>query len=64
MILPNTEPDLLPTLLDRVRSAPGFELPCPGFSFGYALCPDEATELDELVRIADTRLYEAKERDA
>lgn len=64
MILPNTEPDLLPTLLDRVRSAPGFELPCPEFSFGYALCPAEATELDELVRLADTRLYEAKERDA
>jgi diguanylate cyclase (GGDEF)-like protein len=64
MILPDTEPDLVPTLLDRVRNAPGFERPCPGFSFGLAVCPDEATEFDELVRLADTRLYEAKERDA
>jgi diguanylate cyclase (GGDEF)-like protein len=62
MILPNTEPDLVPVLLDRVRNAPGFERDCPSFSFGVAQCPQEATELEELISLADRRLYEAKER--
>ena len=61
MILPNTEPDLVPALLDRVRRAEGVERPCPGFSFGVAQCPQEATEFDKLVQLADTRLYEAKQ---
>jgi diguanylate cyclase (GGDEF)-like protein len=61
MILPNTEPDLVPTLLDRVRSAEGVERSCPAFSFGVAQCPQEATEFDALVQLADSRLYEAKE---
>ena len=61
MILPNTEPDLVPTLLDRVRRADGVETACPAFSFGVAQCPHEATEFDELVQLADTRLYEAKQ---
>ena len=61
MILPNTEPDLVPVLLDRVRRAEGVESPCPGFSFGVAQCPQEATEFDKLVQLADTRLYEAKQ---
>ena len=61
MILPNTEPDLVPALLDRVRRADGVESPCPAFSFGVAQCPQEATEFDKLVQLADTRLYEAKE---
>jgi diguanylate cyclase (GGDEF)-like protein len=62
MILPHTEAALVPVLLDRVKSAPGFERECPSFSFGVAQCPLEATQFDELVRLADTRLYEAKER--
>jgi diguanylate cyclase (GGDEF)-like protein len=62
MILPNTEPDLVPTLLDRIRNAEGVERSCPAFSFGVAQCPQEATEFDALVRLADSRLYEAKER--
>src|SRR6266404_814215 len=61
MILPNTEPDLVPALLDRVRRAEGVETACPGFSFGVAQCPQEATEFDKLVQLADTRLYEAKQ---
>ena len=61
MILPNTEPDLVPVLLDRVRRAEGVESPCPGFSFGVAQCPQEATEFDKLVQLADARLYEAKQ---
>jgi diguanylate cyclase (GGDEF)-like protein len=61
MILPNTEPDLVPALLDRIRTAEGVERPAPAFSFGVAQCPQEATEFDALVQLADTRLYEAKE---
>ena len=61
MILPNTEADLVPALLDRVRRAEGIESACPAFSFGVAQCPQEATEFDKLVQLADTRLYEAKQ---
>ena len=49
MILPNTEPDLVPALLDRVRRAEGVDSACPAFSYGVAQCPQEATEFDELV---------------
>jgi diguanylate cyclase (GGDEF)-like protein len=62
MILPNTPAELVPVLLDRVKSAPGFERECPSFSFGVAQCPSEATECDTLVALADARLYDAKER--
>ena len=63
MILPNTEPDLVPVLLERIRKAEGVESACPAFSFGVAQCPDEATKFDELVQLADERLYAAKERE-
>ena len=53
--------DGIQALLDRVRRADGVETACPAFSFGVAQCPHEATEFDELVQLADTRLYEAKE---
>ena len=46
---------------DDFRIAEGVERACPAFSFGVAQCPEEATELDQLVQLADTRLYEAKE---
>jgi diguanylate cyclase (GGDEF)-like protein len=62
MILPNTEPDLVPALLDRVRHAEGVARACPAFSFGVAQCPQEASERDELVSLADSRLYDAKAR--
>jgi diguanylate cyclase (GGDEF)-like protein len=62
MILPDTEPDLVPALLDRVRHAEGFERACAAFSFGVAQCPGEANERDALVDLADTRLYDAKAR--
>jgi len=61
MILPNTEADLVPALLGRVRRAEGVESACPAFSFGVAQCPDEATEFDKLVGLADARLLEAKQ---
>ncbi len=46
MILPNTEPDLVPALLDRVRRADGVDSACPAFSYGVAQCPQEATSFD------------------
>ncbi len=61
MILPNTESDLVPALLDRVRNADGVPTACPAFSFGGAQCPAEATEFDELVQLADSRMFEAKQ---
>jgi diguanylate cyclase (GGDEF)-like protein len=60
MILPDTEPDAVPMLLDRVRNAPGIAR-SPKFSFGTAKCPDDADDFDALYRLADARLYEAKE---
>lgn len=62
MILPNTEPDLVPVLLDRVRGAPGFTTDPPQFSYGVAQCPAEAEDYDTLFRLADARLYEHKEQ--
>ncbi|HET9730401.1 MAG TPA: GGDEF domain-containing protein [Acidimicrobiia bacterium] len=61
IILPNTEPDLVETLLERIRNAEGVERACPAFSWGAAQCPQEAQTFDELVQLADTRMYEAKE---
>jgi diguanylate cyclase (GGDEF)-like protein len=61
MILPNTEADLVPALLDRVRRADGVDSACPAFSYGVAQCPQEATAFDDLVSLADSRLYEAKQ---
>ena len=60
MILPDTEPDAVPALLDRVRTAPGIVERPPEFSFGMAKCPDDADTFDALYRLADERLYEAK----
>jgi diguanylate cyclase (GGDEF)-like protein len=60
MILPDTEPDTVPALLERVRTAPGIAR-TPQFSFGVAKCPDDADDFDALYRLADSRLYEAKE---
>jgi diguanylate cyclase (GGDEF)-like protein len=59
MILPDTEPDAVPALLERVKTAPGLDR-TPEFSFGTAKCPDDADSFDALYRLADARLYEAK----
>jgi diguanylate cyclase (GGDEF)-like protein len=61
MILPDTEPDAVPFLLERVKTAPGLTSRSPEFSFGTAKCPDDADTFDALYRLADSRLYEAKE---
>ncbi|HEX4493022.1 MAG TPA: GGDEF domain-containing protein [Acidimicrobiia bacterium] len=60
MILPDTEPDTVPALLDRVRAAGAGIATAPDFSFGTAKCPDDADSFDALYRLADARLYEAK----
>jgi diguanylate cyclase (GGDEF)-like protein len=60
MILPDTEPDTVPALLDRVRAAGAGAATAPEFSFGTAKCPDDADSFDALYRLADARLYEAK----
>ena len=60
MILPNTPPEAVELLIERVRNAEGFERACPAFSYGWAQIPGDATERDELMEIADRRMYEAK----
>lgn len=61
LILPNTDPLTVPPLLERIGDPSNGELPCQPFSYGLAVCPDEAESVDELFRLADERLYQAKE---
>ena len=35
---------------------------CPAFSYGWAQIPGDATERNELMSLADRRMYEAKAR--
>lgn len=60
LILPNTDPDDVPALLERLAEVSGIDEPCPAFSFGVALCPDESDDVEHLFHLADERLYEAK----
>jgi diguanylate cyclase (GGDEF)-like protein len=62
MILPNTSPEQLEQLMERVRNAEGLERPCAPFSYGWAQIPDDASDHEELMATADRRLYEAKAR--
>lgn len=59
LILPETEPEDVPPLLERIAMVNGDE-PAIGFSYGLALCPSEADGMDTLFKLADERLYEAK----
>lgn len=60
IILPNTEPDDVPALLERIGSTQLGDRPCPAFSYGVAQCPSEADDMESLFKLADARLYEAK----
>lgn len=60
LILPSTDPDDVPPLLERIGAARVGERSCPPFSYGVAQCPTEAETADALVALADKRLYEAK----
>ena len=62
MILPNTPPEAVELLIERIRNAEGFERDCPAFSYGWSQIPGDATERNELMAIADRRMYEAKAR--
>jgi len=62
LILPDTDPDDVPALLERVAK-PSSELgDAPPFSYGVAQCPIQADTVDGLFKLADDRLYEAKGR--
>ncbi len=61
LILPDTDPEDVPALLERVAATPVGEPPITAFSYGVALCPTEADTFDALFRLTDERLYEAKE---
>lgn len=62
IILANSQMESVDAIVTRLRSALGGILQSgqAGFSVGVALAPDEATNVDELYRLADERLYEAK----
>lgn len=60
LILPSTDPDDVPPLLERIGAARVGERSCPPFSYGVAQCPTEAESAEALVALADKRLYEAK----
>jgi diguanylate cyclase (GGDEF)-like protein len=60
LILPSTDPDDVPPLLERIGASQVGERACPPFSYGVAQCPTEAETTSELLALADRRLYEAK----
>ena len=60
LILPSTDPEAVPPLLERIGSTRIGETMCPPFSYGVAQCPTEAEAAEALVALADKRLYEAK----
>lgn len=60
LILPSTDPGDVPPLLERIGATRLGEGACPPFSYGVAQCPTESETAEELVALADKRLYEAK----
>jgi diguanylate cyclase (GGDEF)-like protein len=62
LILANGQLESVEAIVSRLRGALGGILHSDetGFSVGVALAPDEAVDVDELYRLADARLYEAK----
>lgn len=60
LMLPNTDPADVPHLLERISLVADVDEPCPSFSYGVAVCPNEAGTTDDLMALADERLYAAK----
>lgn len=61
LILPDTLAETVPTLVERLRNTPGLRDLPPEFSYGVAVCPDEADSFDTLFNLADGRLFEHKQ---
>ena len=54
-------PSSLESILERLHGTGGFgEAGEVAWTAGLAMCPDEAATVDDLYRVADQRLYEAK----
>jgi diguanylate cyclase (GGDEF)-like protein len=64
LLLPNGGPDILEPLLARLEDAVQSAVPGAGvrFSAGMACYPAEAASMEELIALADERLYAAKLR--
>jgi diguanylate cyclase (GGDEF)-like protein len=64
-LLPDTDKDAAFCLAERLRAGlerlPVNGLPTPTLSLGIASYPSDATRLDEIIRLADAALYEAKQ---
>jgi diguanylate cyclase (GGDEF)-like protein len=62
LILANSQLESVDAIVVRLRAALGGILQSgqAGFSVGVALAPEEAADMEELYRLADARLYEAK----
>jgi diguanylate cyclase (GGDEF)-like protein len=60
IILPGIEYQLLQIIVDRLRTAIISMEYFDNVSIGSALYPDEAAETDELVNLADMRMYQQK----
>ncbi len=61
LILPDAMSDTVPTLVERLRSTPGLRDLPPEFSYGVAVCPEEAESFQALFNLADSRLFEHKQ---
>jgi diguanylate cyclase (GGDEF)-like protein len=54
-------PNSIDAILERLHGSQGFgEAGEVTWTAGLAMCPDEASSVDELYRVADQRLYESK----
>jgi diguanylate cyclase (GGDEF)-like protein len=53
-------PNSIEAILDRLHGHQGGEAGDITWTAGLAMCPDEASTVDDLYRFADQRLYEAK----
>ena len=62
IILPNTDPDDVPTLLERIGSSQLGDRPCPAFSYGVAQCPAEADDMESLFKLAGLPPLRGQER--
>jgi GGDEF domain-containing protein len=53
-------PNSIEAILDRLHGHERGKADDITWTAGLAMCPDEASSVDDLYRVADQRLYEAK----